>query len=181
MIRPGTLLVIGFDADQISDQLAYTFASTDGPPARHPTGLFGGEIHFDKDSVFRLSVLGSGKTGRLHDFKVLDCTLITKPMIIAASAHGTKYAAPSPFHKVTGACCKLPLDFAPAEPGEHDPQTVLVKKDWTHELRVGDIDGRWDLSLILTVEIIRHPGARPEPRVFSFDPESQVGAGGGQD
>jgi hypothetical protein len=181
ILKPGTLLAIGFDADQISDQLAYSFFSTDGPQPRHSTGLFGGEIYFDKNSVFRLQVVGSGKIGRLHDFKVVDCTLITKPMIIKADSNHTRYAAPSPFHKCAGASHALPLDFEPAQSGDHDPATVLITKDWKHELNVRDVYGRWELSLIMTVEIVRRAGAAPELRVFSFDPESQVGAGGGQD
>lgn len=175
-------LVVGFDADQISDQLAFQFLSSDGNPAEHPTGLFNGEVHFDRDSTFHLRVIGSGKAGRLHKFKVVDCCLLTQPLIVEAGSNYTRYAPPSPFLECKGASYCLPLDFSILSSATMaDPARVIINQEWRHTLHVSDVRGRWNMSLLITVEILRSPDAMPELRVFSFDPESQVGAGGGQD
>jgi hypothetical protein len=50
----------------------------------------------------------------------------------------------------------------------------------TKPLIVTQKDGRWRFSLILTMEITRklpHGDKRREIRVFTFDPEIQVGSG----
>jgi hypothetical protein len=173
-------LSVGFDADQISNQLVYSFVSSDGKPPLHPTGLYEGEIVFNKDEVFHIRVLGSGRTETYSGFQVIDCCLITCPMVVSAEFGKTpRYAAPSPFLEQTGASYKLPLEFTADD--KTDNKNRVVKQDWKQTLDVGNAEGRWKMSMYLTVRIFRGPDMQDETRVFMFDPETEVGSGRGSD
>ena len=50
-----------------------------------------------------------------------------------------------------------------------------IRQEWKHNLDVGYTAGRWELSFVMTVRIMRGEDTQPELRVFSFDPESSVG------
>jgi hypothetical protein len=62
----------------------------------------------------------------------------------------------------------LPLDPAL-------PDLTRISQEWKHNLDVGQLKGRWELSFVLTVRIVRGEQDLPELRVFSFDPEASVG------
>lgn len=176
-------LTIGFDADQISDQLAYEFTSADGSHPVHPTGLFKGEIYFEEGEIFHLQVRGGGKPDSFTAFDVIDCAIITKPQIISAGPkQPTVYAVPSPFANVSGACYPLAIDFettATVTTVNDNGGYHLIDQAWQHTLDICHTQGRWEISLVLTVRITRGPGEESEVRVFSFDPEGQVGPPGG--
>jgi hypothetical protein len=173
-------LTVGFDVDQISDQLAFQFTSSDGGEPVHPTGLFSGEIHFTTDEILHFDVIGTGKLARFTSYEILDCCLITRPLVIAGDAKRTIYAAPSPFKEPAGA--SYPIAGFEVLKQENTPDGLRRKQTmgWTKMLTVANPDGRWEMSVYLTVRIHR-PGLSPRVRVFMFDPESQVGAGGGAD
>jgi hypothetical protein len=76
-------------------------------------------------------------------------------------------------------CRLLPCDFECSVTTVTDSERIITQ-EWTHTLEVGECLGRWDLSFILTVQIIRMDAdedAPKEVRVLSFDPESEVGTG----
>lgn len=177
--RMDVTLTVGFDADQISDQLAFQFTSRDGGRPEHPTGLFAAEIHFNKDEIFHFAVIGTGKLERFASFEILDCCMVTRPLVIAGDAKSTVYAAPSPFKEPGGASYPM-AGFEILKRGEHDGLRVTQTQGWKQTLTVSHPDGRWEMSVYLTVRINR-PHHASEVRVFMFDPESQVGAGGGDD
>ena len=174
-------LTVGFDADQIGDRLASSFASSDGPDPNHRTGLFTGEIRLCEGERFHLTVLGSGRPDTYRSFQIVDCCLITRPMIVSAGeGRTTRYAPPSPFTQAIGASYALPLDFT-SSMTEKGPDLRLVTQQWKRTLDVGNTPGRWHLSLLLTVRIFRGEDRPDEIRVFSFDPETEVGSGRGKD
>lgn len=173
-------LTVGFDADQTSDQLAFGFESSDGGDPNHPTGLFAGEIHFREGEIFHLAVTGSGRPATFRSFQIVDCCLITRPMIVNAGENRTtRYAVPSPFTQAIGASHALELDFTSSM--THTPELRLVTQHWKRTLDVGNTPGRWDMSLLLTVRIFRGEDRPDDIRVFSFDPETEVGSGRGKD
>ncbi|CDG85785.1 hypothetical protein [Janthinobacterium agaricidamnosum] len=175
-------LIVGFDADQVSDQLAYQFISADGGQPVHPTGLFKGEIFFNEGEIFHLQVRGGGKRSTFTSFQVIDCAIVTLPKIVSAGEQRpTRYAAPSPFLQATGACYPLALDFASDTVLDELRGYRLIKQDWKHTLDVSNTPGRWEISVVITVRIFRNVDQQPEIRVFSFDPEGQVGPGRGSD
>ncbi len=174
------VLSVGFDADQISDQLAFKFTSPDGQEPVHPTGLFEGEIYFCEGEVFHLRVIASGRKATFSSFQIVDCCLITRPKVVSAGAERTtRYAPPSPFTQQIGACQALVLDFT-SEAAERGDRR-FVTQDWKHTLDVGNALGRWELSLVMTVRIFRGVDMQEDIRVFSFDPETEVGSGRGKD
>ncbi|MFS2138029.1 hypothetical protein [Duganella sp. Dugasp56] len=178
------MLTVGFDADQISDQLVYRYTSTDGAQPVHPTGLFEAEIYFGVGEVFHLTVIGSGRTDSFTSFQIVDCCLITIPKVAYARTETgrppvTRYAAPSPFLQAPGATQHLAMDYS-SEVEDQD-QLRLITQHWKHTLNVGDAYGRWKMSLVLTVRIFRGAELMPDIRVFSFDPEGEVGSGRGND
>lgn len=173
-------LTIGFDADQISDQLAFKFTSPDGQQPVHPTGLFEGEIYFCEGEIFHLQVIGSGRKDSFSAFQIVDLCLITRPMLVAIELGKTvRYASPSPFTQQIGASYAVPLDFT--SDAIEILEKRLVTQDWKRTLNVGNAQGRWDMSLVMTVRIFRGPLLPDEIRVFSFDPETEVGSGRGSD
>jgi hypothetical protein len=175
-------LTIGFDADQISDQLMSYYH----PRLRHPTGLFEGEVYFREGDTFGLRVVGTGKPAHFQGFYVIDCCLTTRPKIVYAvpatelEAPKVRYAQPSPFVEPGGASYALPLEFVPPTADLPDSAEQMFILDWFRTLTVGKHQGRWEISLLLTVRIDRG-GDKFEQRVFSFDPESEVGSGRGND
>jgi hypothetical protein len=174
------VLTIGFDADQTSDQLASDFGSTDGGRPIHNTGLFKGEIQFLEGETLHLRVIGSGRPGSFRSFQIVDCCLITRPMVVSAGyGMPTRYAPPSPFTQAVGASYQVPLDFS-SELTQEEPVRIVTQQ-WKRTLDVGNTPGRWDLSLVLTVRIFRGPNQPDDVRVFSFDPETEVGSGRGKD
>ncbi|MRX09948.1 hypothetical protein GJ697_19090 [Pseudoduganella sp. FT25W] len=179
------VLTVGFDADQISDQLVHQFTSPDGQQPVHPTGMFEAEIYFCESEVFHFRVVGSGKKDRFTSFQVIDACLVTqpKPLYIRPGEHQqpptVRYSAPSPFVQPIGATYQMALDFT--SDAEETLTDRIVTQEWKRTLNVGNSQGRWEMSLILTVRIFRGGAIEPDVRVFSFDPESEVGSGRGKD
>ncbi|GJI91261.1 hypothetical protein [Duganella hordei] len=179
-ILKDVMLTVGFDADQISDQLAFKFASTDGQQPVHPTGLFEGEIYFCQGEIFHIRVIGSGRQASFTGYQIIDCCVVTRPLVLQVQPGKTpRYAPPGPFTQQIGASYPLALDFT--SDAVDDKKLRLVTQNWKHTLDVGNVLGRWEMSLLLTVRIFRGIDMQDEIRVFSFDPETEVGSGRGSD
>lgn len=176
--KPWMKLSIHFDADQTSSQLDYSFTSCDGSAnPRH--GEYMGGVHFEAGQHVYLDVNCCGsKKGGFTSFQIIDCCIISTPQLTQIGfGVPTRYSAPSPFLQAVGATYPLQLDFEsqllPQDPAT--PDLRRIRQEWKHTLDVGHTKGRWELSLVLTVRILRGEEALPELRVFSFDPEASVG------
>lgn len=176
--KPWMKLSIHFDADQITNQLDYAFTSCDGSAdPRH--GPYMGGVHFQQGQHVYLEVNCCGtKASGFTSFQIVDCCLISVPQLTQIGPDvPTRYSLPSPFLQAAGAAYQLPLDFEshvlPPDPAL--PDLRRIRQEWKHNLDVGQSKGRWELSFVLTVRIIRGEQDLPELRVFSFDPEASVG------
>ncbi|GAB2869690.1 hypothetical protein GCM10027277_43700 [Pseudoduganella ginsengisoli] len=174
-------LTIGFDIDQISDKLTYKFKGRNGDTPNHPTGLYDNEILLVEGDQLSIEVIGTGAIGRglgldFSSYQIVDCCFVTLPRVIfALDSKDVRRAPPSPFVQALGASYPLYLDFSSSTVDTKTLRTVT--QGWKKTLDVTSIPGRWAVSLYLTVRIYRGPNFAPEIRVFSFDPECQVGAG----
>ncbi|CUI09282.1 hypothetical protein LXA47_22660 [Massilia sp. P8910] len=180
MKKPTSMLLeANFDINQIGETLEWKFSRKDGD-GNPVTGRYAGAIYFTMGELVHIKVRAGGYE-QFESFKVLDCSLITRPQIVCiAPGQLAAYARPSPFDGVAGACVSVAADeFGPghahaSEEGGRKYHTISRK--WDQFLTVGDDSGRWEVSFVLTVEITRCSG-RQERRVFAFDPEGVVGAG----
>jgi hypothetical protein len=172
------LLKVSFDVSQTSDALDWEFL----PNSRPTKGNHAGGILFQpKEKLFlEIDGIGSDKSG-FSGFDIIECCLITMPQIIQIGAKlPLKYAAPSPFRDVPSAVFSFPHDFqegvvpAPSEIVNRERQ---FKQTWQGDLVVAEAPGRWELSFVVTVRIHYGSTQPSELRVFSFDPETEVGEG----
>lgn len=176
--KPWMKLSVHFDADQTGSQLDYSFTSCDG--TAHPYhGPNTGSVHFERGQHVYLDVTGCGseKSG-FTSFDIIDCCIISVPQITQIGTDiPTLYSPPSPFLQAVGAVLPLQLDFVTESlPPDPDwPDLRRIRQEWQHNLDVGQDKGRWEISFVVTVRILRGDGTEPELRVFSFDPEGSVG------
>ncbi|MES2318305.1 MAG: hypothetical protein V4631_12520 [Pseudomonadota bacterium] len=184
---PTMLLTADFDINQVGADLEWRFSRKDhnGKPLE---GKDAGSIYFTKGEAMFVHVSGGGKPGLdgqdpFTGFRVLDCVLISRPQL---SLYGpgllTEFSPPSPFVCTKGgggknATINLDADkFQPWIGGKPKPGYYQVTQTWDDQLLVGQVEGRWELSFVITVEISWADG-RVTERVFGFDPEGSVGTG----
>lgn len=181
------LLRAKFDIDQVGYNMEWHFSRTDqhGNPI---VGKDAGSVYFTVGETFFIHVSSSGKARKdgsdpLGSFKILDCVVISTPQL---SDYGpgrpTRFSPPSPFVSTEGDIPKyatIPLDpakFVSWIGGKPVPGYYEQTQAWSEHLTVGQIPGRWELSFIVTVEIVAPDGSSTR-RVFGFDPEGSVGTG----
>lgn len=175
------LLKTQFDIDQVSDVLAWHFVRLDGAP-NPDHGKDAGMISFTAGQDFHVQIEATGKDA-FNGFTVLDCCMITRPFIYSCGPKvPTEYAPPSMFApkllgEIVPATIRLPgQDFEVILKDAAAPPYHSVLQAWCNHLTVGGFLGRWDMSFVLTVKILRKDGTS-KLRVFSFDPETDVGSG----
>lgn len=178
------VLEVGFDVDQQTDQLAYRLRPDQMfPPQPSPNPRRGGyanSLYFNAGDQVAVQVAGGadkvhGKPGFVS-FQIVDCTIITQPQVVRRDTGvRTEYAPPSPFSQSLGACIRLPLDFTTHVTVNSDDYFELTQNSKS-TLDVAYSPGLWELSMVLTVRIVRGLGEADELRVFSFDPEAEVGS-----
>ena len=177
------ILKANFDINQVGETLEWSFSRTDhdGCPI---TGVYAGGIYYTINEKMQVR-LTAGSWNGLKSFKVLDCTLITRPALVEIG-HGKpfKYAQPSPFVenagiKIAGASVNLPgHQFKPSAIDQIepiDPKYRQLAVLWDKHLTVGESVGRWEFSFVVTVEVTCADGTVLR-RVFCFDPEGEVGS-----
>jgi hypothetical protein len=177
-VHKEVLLKVSFDANQTSDALDWEFL----PNSRPAKGDHAGGILFQPGEMLHVEIDGLGShTSGYRGFEVVDCCLLTNPQIIQIGAKlPLKYAAPSPFCGIDRAVYVLPNKFEVVscnEPHPSRPHAHRVKQVWQGELEVAKPQGRWELSFIVTVRLDFGDVRPAELRVFSFDPEGEVGEG----
>jgi serine/threonine protein kinase len=135
------------------------------------TGRYAGVVHLRSSDLVLVEVTGYGTDDELVSTNLLDAMLTTVPY-----ASSDDVPAPSPFSDVRATT--VIEHWASAEI-RHDRDKKLstsVQRSVT-PLEVVQRDGRWKLSLTLTVMIERRTaeGRLNEIRVFSFNPDIEVG------
>ena len=166
-------LRVSFDAAQISSALVWH--AVEGDPARNAyksQGRHAGSLHFEKGDLFAIELQAFGELGMLAGIEIIDASIITLPHTSLSTG-----SAPSPFasdHAVVqvGDWSKPELQAQP------DPLRIGYECHTLAPLQVTQESGRWELSLVVTVRLLRKDNTRSELRVFAFDPESEVGTGG---
>lgn len=176
------VLSMSFDVDQNSDNLIWALkapelsSSNDGSISQYGVGA--GSVKFFQGENVMLEVKGGGSyTDGFTSFQIIECCLITRPKVVVAGADiPTRYASPSPFLQSIGSSYIFENDYFSAVNDDDDDQYRTITQTWKRSLNIEHTNGTWELSLNLTVRILRGYGS-PEIRVFRFDPEVQVGDG----
>lgn len=187
VFRPAQVtLKLSFDAGQNGSELKHVLVrDTEGTPDPNPTeGVHADSLYFAPGEQLSVQVRCSGsRESQFDSFQIIDSVFITRPQVVQRGPNlKTKYAAPSPFQQAIGACYPMALDFfavdenAGLEP-VHGKERVVTQY-WKRTLDIALTPGLWNLSFALTVRITRGPGSVDEVRVFSFDPETEVGGSG---
>jgi hypothetical protein len=165
---------VSFDVDQIGGNLVWR--ATDALDQRNlfvTLGKHAGSVHFEPlDQVF-IEVAAFGRLGKFRESTILDCALLTMPHL-----GYDRWSPPSPFSN--DAASLNIKDFSPTEMYEDPVQDLSIGiQRALLPLTVIQKSGRWDLSMLLTVQIVQETpeGKTVEVRVFAFDPESEVGTG----
>lgn len=168
---PTIWLTVSFDAEQLGSQLVW-IATEGRENLFEPYGPFAGSLSLPKNCRMRIEIRGYGST-TLQSFQVESAGLMTVPVAPSLS--------PSPFKHHTTAIALLE-DFPLADHIVFDPRIERaygISASPT-ALHIGNEDGAWHLSMVLTVAIqTAGPDGqvRTSRRVFRFDPESYVGNG----
>ncbi|UTY56247.1 hypothetical protein [Massilia sp. erpn] len=168
-------LRILFDAQQTSGALWWDLQ----PPSDPTFGPCTGALRFSPGDQVSLEIYAdSMKSAGLTGFDVLECCIITRPQVIRLlDGEMAQFAQPSPFRSQPSACTRLEGGFPLVPPlGDDAPESLL--RQWSGVLQVDALIGRWELSLVLTVNLHFQGQKAPVPRVFGFDPECEVGDGG---
>jgi hypothetical protein len=174
------VLSIGFDVDQNSDNLVWAIKKLDtNSSAEEQTTQYGvgaGAVKFFQGENVMLEVQSGGTfASGFTSFQIIECCLITRPKIVlAGSGVTTRYASPSPFLQSIGSSYVFENDYFSRVADKDNYRTIT--QIWKRSLNIEHTDGTWELSLNLTVRILRGYGP-PDVRVFRFDPEVQVGDG----
>lgn len=180
MKKPTSMLLeANFDINQIGETLEWSFSRRDGH-GNPVKGRYAGSIYFTMGEEVKIRVRAGGYE-KFESFKVLDCTLITRPQIVSIVPGSlATYAKPSPFQDTVGACVEVdPAEFESGHAAESEQdgrKYHTISQKWKKHLTVAESTGRWEIAFVLTVEITRQSGERQQ-RVFVFDPEGEVGAG----
>jgi hypothetical protein len=173
-------LLLAFDIDQESQRLNWSF-QRDGHPEPKGDGLDTGMFGFKKGDIVTLLVVGKSYLGRQANLQILDSHYITRPILNSRTTHpksAGEYPLPSPFFgeqqdgHVHGACVSFGHGTA-----EVLPEAMI----WPSEKSfVCMVDGRWDTSFVMTTKISYWTVDNEiveRFRVFTFDPETEVGTG----
>ncbi|MBV6320926.1 hypothetical protein [Duganella violaceipulchra] len=176
---PRVKLIVRFDVNQLSSLLHYKLERErpphgrgDEPDPEPRDGAYADSLHFNPGERLSLELVAYGDNNVLR-VDVTDACFVTKPKVMVRSAQfSTRFSPPSMFG--TGRAIQpLALDFSGAtEPYGTDRSKTVLR--WNDTLDIVDT-GIWEVSFVLTVAIVRGDDILPELRVFSFDPESEVG------
>lgn len=170
-------LSVNFDIGQESEQLDWIFLDAEHRPIKPSTGLETGQFVLDANDTLRLNVVANSYQEQLSAVHIIDCHLIHRPVMFSKRGNPARlagsYPYPSPFfnpHTMAngqGATCSF---------GRGQASGTLARMSWDSEVALTILNkGRWELSFVMTVAIETAKGL--EYRVFSFDPETQVGTG----
>jgi hypothetical protein len=174
------VLSVSFDVQQISQRLDWQF-TRDGTPVPFGTGANTGLLPFTEGDKFSLIVTGNSHNAVLQSLAITQCHLVCRPILYSKHAHlgsAGSYPPPSPFNGTSAV-----IDFLPQGPGASASGNASAMQWPAPGIFSCNAVGRWEMSLILTAQIALNPSAGPYDtyRVFTFDPECEVGTGLGRD
>lgn len=165
-------LNVQFDIGQESDQLNWYFSDSHGKINPNAGGPRTGLLSFQPDDTLTLAISAESSRGQLETVRVIDCTLITLPLLATWNyPNPGTYPLPSPFFQSDNG----PGAVASFMPVSASSATSKRQTFSGQTLRLNN-KGRWKLSFVLTVAITEVTGAT-NYRVFAFDPEVVVGTG----
>lgn len=167
------ILRVTYDTDQLGNALLWRVDTSSGRNLLAVQGRYAGALHFEpKDEVY-VEVTGSGRIATFASSRILAAHLITRP-----HAGNGRFSPPSPFSDET-AVVEL-ADWSKPELMDDPPtESRYCLQRTTRPLPVIQASGSWELSFVLTVALVFDDNGRKRKqiRVFSFDPESEVGDG----
>lgn len=176
MFNNNYYLMVSFDICQESDQLNWTFLDSEHQPVDPSKGVETGLFVFKAGDRMRLNVVANSYQEELVGVHIIDCHLVSSPIMYSkrVTPHlAGEYPYPSPFFDPAKL---LNGQGATSSFGHGAAQGSRMKMTWDSDLElIYRNKGRWDMSFIMTVAIERPNGL--EYRVFSFDPEANVGEG----
>ncbi|GAB3258193.1 hypothetical protein [Chitinimonas naiadis] len=175
-IKKHSCINVSFDIEQVSNQLIW---SVDDKVSNPTTGRYAGGVRFFKGESLDFFVTATGDAKRFPNFQIsiLECTILSSPQIVSLDdpTDAVVYAPPSLFSGPDVSARPISEITDCGVEVKHGIRYVYMQK--ANALTVGQQNGRWELSLYITVKIVTNPGAQPILRVFTFDPESEVGNG----
>ncbi|WP_377700831.1 hypothetical protein [Pseudoduganella sp. UC29_71] len=163
------ILTATFDIDQDSQLLRWSFTA-DGKPISGQ-GVETGLLAFKLGDNLTVVVQARSEFGRLKQVDIQSCNLITMPRAFTKRENPERageFPEPSPFGD----------QYAVVDLGNGICDASGASSAIWHAPRELTCDnlGRWELSFIITTNIIYTDG-EVERRVFAFDPECDVGTG----
>lgn len=166
------ILNVQFDVGQESQQLNWYFSDAHGKINPNAGGPKTGLLSFQPGDTLTLAISAESSAGQLESVGVIDCNLITLPMLATWNKPnpGT-YPMPSPFFQV-GSGPGSTVSFMPVSASS----ATSKRQTFTGQTLTLNNLGRWKLTFMLTVAITEITGAI-NYRVFTFDPECEVGNG----
>jgi hypothetical protein len=167
------LIRVSFDADQVGGVLVWRAVdAATHKNAYRDQGRFAGSLHFDDGDEVTIELVGLGVLNEFVAFEIVDASVVTLPHSSVAGV-----SAPSPF-ATNHAVIALQGWSKPTVVANPIDQRVEISRS-AAALTVAQASGRWEMSLVLTVELVwlRAGQERRELRVFYVDPESEVGTG----
>jgi hypothetical protein len=181
---------LSFDYQQRNQQLSW-HAVEDGHNARHSHGPHAGGMWFDPGTQVDVLVTGGTVEETLSQslgFSIVQCCIVTRPHAYDLTRNfGRQFAPPSPFEAPHGqaAAVVMVTDFQP-EKATPDAAGVLYYSRAYRSAQPLTVAGgaagqaflhRWEMSFVLTVQIVDERSGARTLRVFTYDPETEVGNG----
>lgn len=169
------LLSVSFDSGQVGSKLLWSV--TEGRKnLLQPYGEYAGSLYFDVSSLTSYCVpvvLTAYGSSTFRGFTVEDATIVSIPRNYVPTT------TPSPFKACFGYFATTPVGpFAYGKVVcDRTSGRKLMRAISKNPLTVAPTPGAWQLSMLLTVSIHFSDKSCDKTRVFTFDPEAQVGNG----
>jgi hypothetical protein len=170
-------LMVSFDICQESERLDWSILDSEHQPVQKSIGLETGQFVLDVNDTVRLNVVANSYLEQLTSVHIIDCHLIHRPVMFSSRGNPAhlagKYPYPSPFFNPA---TMVNGQGATSSFGQGQATGTPSQMSWDSDVALTILNrGRWQMSFIMTVAIETARGL--EYRVFSFDPETQVGNG----
>jgi hypothetical protein len=173
---------VEFDIEQVGSRLEGKITRSDGE-GNPVEGKYAGGTYMTCGETLQISVKAGGKIRNKKNpfvsFEVIDCSIVCRPKIKRTSPHEkTEFAHPNLFAGKTSSTVIIPgSQFLPKTVDPVLPDYFQLKRAFDSGIVVGDKEGRWGMTILLTVQIGYTDNTVSEMRVVEIDPETEVGTG----